>query len=45
MQTQVSGGRRPSESACRLLPSTPTISIYHYYLAKQLILILLHQGG
>jgi len=33
------------ESACRLPESTPTITIYYYYSARKLILILLSQGG
>jgi len=27
------------ESACRLLPSTPTIAIYYYYSARKLTLL------
>jgi len=33
------------ESICRLLPSTSTIAIYYYYLARKLTLILSFHGG
>jgi len=33
------------ESACRLLPSTPTIAVYSYYSARKPLLILPCHGG
>ena len=32
------------ESTCRLLSSTPNVTIYYYYSAQRLILILLSHG-